>query len=348
MVFENTWLQGLLGDATIAALLADDQQLCIMLDIEAAYSNALVASGVVTSQIAAPVLAALQTPILDHAALRSGVQIDGMVVPSLIRQLKKQLPPECHVALHHGLTSQDIIDTAFAVTLKAVLDIYVGRLTHLISALDALIAAHGTKPLMARTRMQAALPITVADRVATWRQPLSDHINRLEGLRPILEVLSIGGPVGIRNIDAVAEHMGVTLGLGLTQKAPHSMRSNMVDLAHWLSLVTGSLGKMGQDIALMAQQGVEDIELKDGGKSSAMAHKTNPVNAEALVTLARFNATQAGGVHQALIHEQERSGAAWALEWMLLPPMMQATGAALNAAQRVVEDIDNIGTTDAS
>jgi 3-carboxy-cis,cis-muconate cycloisomerase len=93
-------------------------------------------------------------------------------------------------------------------------------------------------------------------------------------------------------------------------------------------MVTGSLGKIGQDIAMMAQNEIGEVSLEGGGKSSAMHHKSNPVAAEILVAIARFNAGLLGIVHQSLIHEQERSGAAWALEWMTLPTMLEAVGAA--------------------
>jgi 3-carboxy-cis,cis-muconate cycloisomerase len=110
-----------------------------------------------------------------------------------------------------------------------------------------------------------------------------------------------------------------------------------------LSLITGSLGKIGQDIALLAQDG-EEIELAGGGGSSAMAHKQNPVAAETLVSLARFNATQLSGIHQALIHEQERSGGAWTLEWLILPQMVMSTAASLRLAQEVTGNIRQLGT----
>ncbi|MBR7508544.1 adenylosuccinate lyase family protein, partial [Mycobacterium tuberculosis] len=60
-----------------------------------------------------------------------------------------------------------------------------------------------------------------------------------------------------------------------------------------------------------------------------MPHKQNPVQAELLVTLARYNATQLSGMHQALVHEQERSGTAWTLEWMILPSMVMASATSL-------------------
>ncbi|HEV3043599.1 MAG TPA: 3-carboxy-cis,cis-muconate cycloisomerase, partial [Roseiarcus sp.] len=61
-------------------------------------------------------------------------------------------------------------------------------------------------------------------------------------------------------------------------------------------------------------------------------HKSNPVRAEVLVALARFNAALLGAEHQALVHENERSGAAWTLEWLTLPQMAAATGASLRHA----------------
>ena len=93
----------------------------------------------------------------------------------------------------------------------------------------------------------------------------------------------------------------------------------------------------------MAQAG-DEIELKGGGGSSAMPHKQNPVAAETLVTLARFNATQLSGMHQALVHEQERSGSAWTLEWLILPQMAIAAAGALRLANTLVEQIETIGT----
>ncbi|RVN80916.1 3-carboxy-cis,cis-muconate cycloisomerase, partial [Sinorhizobium meliloti] len=114
------------------------------------------------------------------------------------------------------------------------------------------------------------------------------------------------------------------------------------DFAHLRSLVTGSLGKFGQDVALMAQAG-DEIVLAGGGGSSAMPHKQNPVAAEVLVTLARFNATQVSAIHQSLVHEQERSGSAWTLEWLILPQMVGATAAALRLAAELAGNVRRLG-----
>jgi 3-carboxy-cis,cis-muconate cycloisomerase len=93
----------------------------------------------------------------------------------------------------------------------------------------------------------------------------------------------------------------------------------------------------------MAQNRVGDISLEGGGGSSAMPHKQNPIAAEVLVALAHYNATLTGGMHEALVHEQERSGAAWTLEWLILPQMVMASGASLRTAQALLRQVIRIG-----
>jgi 3-carboxy-cis,cis-muconate cycloisomerase len=77
-----------------------------------------------------------------------------------------------------------------------------------------------------------------------------------------------------------------------------------------------------------------------------MAHKQNPIAAEMLVTLARFNAVQVSGMHQSLVHEAERSGAAWTLEWLILPQMLMATAASTRIALRLLGSIERLGVQD--
>ena len=70
-----------------------------------------------------------------------------------------------------------------------------------------------------------------------------------------------------------------------------------------------------------------------------MAHKANPVNAEVLVALARYNAGLVGTLQQSMVHENERSGAAWTLEWLTLPSIVTTTGASLRLARILLEQL---------
>jgi 3-carboxy-cis,cis-muconate cycloisomerase len=89
-------------------------------------------------------------------------------------------------------------------------------------------------------------------------------------------------------------------------------------------------------VALMAQSEVAAIRLDSGGSSSSMPHKVNPVGAEVLVALAHYNAVLLSGLHVAMVHENERSGAAWTLEWLTLPQMLRNAGGALQVARRLL------------
>ena len=121
--------------------------------------------------------------------------------------------------------------------------------------------------------------------------------------------------------------------LGLAPAEPwHAARDGLAELGGWLALVTGSLGKIGQDLVQLGASETGEVTAGAGGSSSTMPNKANPVAAEALVTLARLNAHALGALHQSLPAAQERDGAAWALEWFALPAMCAAAGAATRHA----------------
>lgn len=343
--FDHPWLSGLMGDPDMAQVWSATATLNHMRRFEAAWSRTLGSVGFYDEKTAERAAQRIEQADIKIADLRDGTAIDGLLIPRLVAQLRAAAGDD---AVHTGGTSQDVIDTALALTLRDTTDLLINRLTGLAATLATLETRFGANPLMGRTRMQAATMITVADRVQTWRLPLIDHLDRLRTQRPMVERVQIGGASGDRaalgdKADQITTEMAAALGLNPTDSAWHTMRGTVVDHANTLALISGSLGKIGQDIALMAQQGIEDIALTGSGRSSAMPHKQNPILAELLVTLARFNAVQVSGMHQAMIHEQERSGTTWALEWMILPQMALATGRATSAAQTLCENITAIG-----
>ncbi|AUH33638.1 3-carboxy-cis,cis-muconate cycloisomerase [Paracoccus tegillarcae] len=338
----------LTGDAGVTALFTDEAWIARIAEVEAALSLAAGTAGAVATDLAGEAAAFVLAFRPDMAALQARMPQDGLPIPEYVRQLKEAADPRLHPALHTGATSQDILDTALLLALARLNDRFDGEVTALATALDDLNARQGDQPLMGRTRMQAALPITVRDRVSAWGAPLPRHKDRLAQLRPRLEVVQYGGAVGLRGGpdnraggDAIADALADRLGLHRAPAPWHSARDGLAEYAGWLSLVTGATGKIGQDIALMAQ--MSEVTLSGGGSSSAMPHKQNPVAAETLVTLARDNAGQLALMHQALLHEQERSGAAWVLEWLTLPRMLSATARSLSLCTDLIGRVERMG-----
>lgn len=344
--FDHPYLSGLLGDEAVAAEFSASADIHAMLAFEAALARAEAVHGVIPERAADRITEACRAFSPDVIALKRAMGVDGVVVPELVRQLRVATGGEAAEYVHYGATSQDAIDTSLMLRMKAVAGHFAVRLGNVVAVLEACDDEWGERVLMGRTRMQAAIAITVSDRLRSWIEPLLDHRDRLEAMDRDLFAVQFGGAAGtLEKLGDRADDVRATLAeeLGLADFAQwHSQRAEVADLANALSLITGSLGKLGQDIALMAQQG-EEIELAGGGGSSAMAHKRNPVAAEVLVSLARFNATQLSGMHQALVHEQERSGAAWTLEWLIMPQMAGATAAALRLAAELAGNMRRLG-----
>ena len=342
--FDHPFLSGLVGDIEIAAYFSAEADIRAMLSFEAALARAEAAHGIIPAQAARTIGEVCAGFTADVQSLKVATARDGVVIPDLVKQLRKAVGGEAAQHVHFGATSQDAIDTSLMLRLKSITFLFGGRLHTVVSGMAALERQFGTNRLMGHTRMQAAIPITAADRIAAWRTPLEIYHDRLtEQTFPV----QFGGAAGtLEKLGAEASAVRASLAqeLGLTDEPQwQSRRSRIADLANLYSLLSGSLGKFGQDVALLAEAGGE-IELAGGGTSSAMAHKQNPVAAETLVALARFNATQLSAIYHSLVHEQERSGAAWTLEWLVLPQMVMATAASLRLAAELIGNIKRLGT----
>ncbi|MGF1622379.1 MAG: 3-carboxy-cis,cis-muconate cycloisomerase [Rhodomicrobiaceae bacterium] len=347
-LFDHPLFAGLLGDPTISHAFSTEAELAAMVRFESALAEVEAELGIIPAEAARAIVKACAAFSPDLEKLRDDVQRDGLAVPGLVKQLRASVGEPHGAHFHFGATSQDLMDTGLILRLQPVLDRFHQRLQELADALVVLDERFGAHPLMGKTRMRSALPITVAIRLRNWSEPLHVHEAQLNALRPALSTLQFAGAVGTLDKlgdrgPAVRNALAARLGLNAPAGSWHVQRTRFGDFGNWLSAVTATLGKMGADLALMGLDEVGAAELTGGGGSSAMPHKQNPVAAETLTALARYNAAQLGGLHQALVHEHERSGAMWTLEWLILPGMVAATGAALLTANRLALSIEHLG-----
>ena len=333
-------IDAMLSDETVEALLSDESQLEAMLRVEIALAKAEATAGLISDDAARAIERGLGEFAPDWDDLAEGMRRDGVMVPRLVAQMRAAVGSEHAAALHKGATSQDIVDTALMLQLGPILGLYYEHIEALLSGLRAVTARDGAKPLMAHTRMQPALPFTVAAKLRAWIEPLEQHRRDLAATTGLLSV-QLGGPIGDRSSfagtgDTIAAQMAEELGLA---DAPcwHASRTRIVTIGGHVSALSGTLGKIGADVGLLALTGA--VAVAGGGTSSAMAHKSNPVAAEHLVALAHQNAALVGALHHAMVHENERSGAAWTLEWLTLPQMLRNTAGALRIATDLAQAI---------
>jgi 3-carboxy-cis,cis-muconate cycloisomerase len=352
--FDSALFGPLLSDAELAALLDDRAQLRALLAFEAALARAEGKVGVIPQAAAERIAAVAEGLVLDPAALAEGTARDGIPVPALVAKLREAVAREAGGEaagyVHWGATTQDVMDTGLVLRLRSVLEILGDRLVALIDGLARLAQEERGTVMIARTRGQQATPTSFGLKAAGWLAPLIRHDARLFELRPRLEVLSLGGAVG--NLSALGEQgLAVEAALAGELRLPapsmpwHSQRDSLIEFGNWLGLVSGSLGKLAGDVLLLCQNEVGELREgahngQRGGGSSTLPQKSNPVRSEAVLSLTRHAAGLAGQLQHAAFHQHERDGAAWQLEWLLLPQMAVATGAALVQSIALVESLE--------
>jgi 3-carboxy-cis,cis-muconate cycloisomerase len=338
-------LAPILGDDAAARLFSAEADLEAMLRFEVALAEAQSRSGLVTAEAAKQIAIVAQGLSRNSADHAEAIARDAMVVPGLVAALKKAAGPSLEASIHLGSTSQDVIDTSLMLRAKQAISGIVERSKTIENLLSDLEKRFGALPLTARTRMQKALQVTVSNRLALWR--IGNAAARTS-LASLSFPLQFGGPVGTLEAfgpkgSALKRELALALGLDVLDHCWHTERSPILSIGNACAGVTTALGKIGIDVVLMAQNEFSEVKLQGGGTSSVMHHKQNPVKAEVLVTLARFNASQLSALHAAGVHEQERSGTAWTLEWMVLPQMIVAAAASARLTEELLRSIERFG-----
>lgn len=335
----------LLGDAEVARLFSDHAEIAAMLRVEAALARVQGALGLIPAEAAAAIERAAREVAIDPAALAGETARNGVPVPGLLAAFRSAAgTPEAMQYLHWGATSQDIMDTALALRLREVLDLWQGRLDGLVERLGALAAAHAELPMAARTYGQTATPTSFGAVVAGWGWPLLDWRDGLASLRGEVLRVSLSGAAGTLSAmggrgPEVRAALARALGLADPGRDWHADRSGMARLGGFAAGLAGSLGKMGEDLILLAQSGLAEVSLGGGGGSSTMPQKQNPVAPSALVALARHVIGLAGLLQGAGLHRQQRDGAAWFTEWLTLPQLCIATGRMLSLSQEILSGL---------
>ncbi|TVP72485.1 MAG: 3-carboxy-cis,cis-muconate cycloisomerase [Rhodobacteraceae bacterium] len=340
--FTSALTAPLFGDAEAAEILSDQAFIAHMITVEAALARACAAVGLVRPADAEALCVTLAQARISPEQLGTGMASAGVPVPALVAELRKNCGAEGQ-ALHWGATSQDIVDCAHVLQWCALADLLAGRLSALLDAMAALSAAQADTVMAGRTRSQIATPITLGLRIATWAQPLITLEAELPDLKTRLMRVQFGGSSGSGS--AVGEKAGV-LSMALAQElglapAPcwHLDRSGPQALGAWLVRLSASLGKLARDLSLAGRSEIGEIRAGTGGGSSTMPQKSNPVSAEAVISLAQYTTALQPLLAQAAMAQEERDGAAWALEWLALPQMGVAASAGLRHAHALITSL---------
>jgi 3-carboxy-cis,cis-muconate cycloisomerase len=329
----------LFSDAEISGLFTDEAYIRALVEVEAALARAQARVGIIPAA-AAEQISKVKAAEIDITALTKGTIRSGFPIIALVQQLRTHAGADAAPYVHWGATTQDIMDTASVLQIRAAIELSKRAMREIMRHLSELAQRHRRTVMAGRTHGQQALPITFGLKVAGWIAPIMRHAERLDEILPRLLVVQFGGAAGTlaalgdKGL-AVAQGLADELNLLMPVMSWHAQRDSLVEFAGWLGLVTGSLGKMAQDVILLAQTEVGEVaesgEQGRGG-SSTMPQKSNPITSELMLAAARTNASLLSALHQAQIQEHERATHGWQVEWLTLPQMMMLTGGALKHA----------------
>ncbi|WP_325437692.1 3-carboxy-cis,cis-muconate cycloisomerase [Pseudomonas nitroreducens] len=333
------------------AIFSDHGRVQGMLDFEAALARAEARVGVIPANAVAPITAACRAELYDFEALAQAICSAGNSAIPLVKALGKRIAAEDAEAerhVHLGATSQDAMDSGLVLQLRAAIELLESDLALLADALAVQAQAHAGTPMVGRTWLQHATPVTLGMKIAGWLGAITRHRQRLNELKPRLLCLQFGGASGSlaalgEQGFAVAEALAEELGLQLPEQPWHTQRDRLVEFASLLGLVAGSLGKLGRDLSLLMQtEAGEVFEPSAPGKggSSTMPHKRNPVGAAVLIGAATRAPGLVSTLFSAMPQEHERSLGLWHAEWESLPELCCLVSGSLQQALSLVPGLE--------
>jgi 3-carboxy-cis,cis-muconate cycloisomerase len=344
-------LAPMLSSAAMRAICDDAAYLQHMLDFEAALARAEAAIGVIPVNVAGPITKACRSESFELNALAEAATRSGNLAIPLVKALTASVAKDDADAaryVHWGATSQDVIDTAAMLTLRAAIDALLEDLDRAIAGFAKLAKQHRATAMVARTWLQHALPMPFGLKLAEYAAALHRSRARLHRTRKETLALQFGGAAGTLaalgdNGWRVAEKLAQELELPLPDAPWHTHRDRMAEAASVLAILAGTCGKIARDVSLMMQTDVAEAFEPSGegrGGSSTMPHKRNPIAAATALAAATMAPNLAATMFASQVQDHERSAGPWHAEWPTLPTLLLITSGALAAMVDIAEGLE--------
>ena len=344
-------LAPMLSSAAMRAVCDDATYLQHMLGFEAALARAETATGVIPASAADPIAKACKAGSFDPGALAEAATRSGNLAIPLVKALTAHVAkadPDAARYVHGGATSQDVIDTAAMLTLRAAIDALLGDIDRAIAGFAKLATRHRDTAMVARTWLQHALPMPFGLKLAEYAAALHRSRLRLQRVRSEGLALQFGGAAGTLAALGdkgllVAERLAQELELPLPAAPWHTHRDRIAEAASVFAILAGTCGKIARDIQLMMQTDVAEAFEPAGegrGGSSTMPHKRNPVAAATALAAATMAPGLAATILTAQVQDHERSAGPWHAEWPTLPMLLLVTSGALAATVDIAEGLE--------
>ncbi len=328
-------------------IFSDETRIQRYLDIEAALARAQARLGIIPREAAEEIGRQALVEKFDLAKLKARTEVVGYPVLPVVEQLVALCADHLGEWAHWGATTQDITDTAAVLQVREALALIDDDLKAISELLAALAARYRDTPMAGRSNLQQAVPVTFGFKMAVVLAAFDRHRARLRELRPRVLVAEFGGAagtlasLGTRGLEVQAA-LCQELGLAQPEIAWHTVRDGFAEVACFLGLVTGTLGKIATDVKLLMQTEVGEVFepfVPGRGSSSTMPQKRNPIASNYILACTSVVRQQVAAVLEAMVGDHERSTGPWEIEWIALPEIFLLAAGALSQARKMLSGL---------
>jgi len=347
-IIDSAIFQGIFTSDEMRHVWSDENRTQKYLDIEAALAKVQGRLGLIPEEAAEEIVSHCRLDQIDMVKLRAQTERIGYPILGVVSQLNLLCRDKLGEYCHWGATTQDITDTATVLQIREGLDIVDRELAAISAAMAKLAREHRDTPMIGRSNLQQAIPVTFGYKMAGLLSAIERHRERLGQLRPRVLVGEFAGAAGtLASLEtgamATQAALCAELGLGQPVIAWHTIRDNIAEVGAFLGLVGGTLGKLSMDVKLMMQTEVGEVYepfAHGRGSSSTMPQKRNPISScyiHAAVSVVRQHAA---ALMDAMIADHERSTGPWEIEWIALPEAFCLMAGALKQARFILEGLE--------
>ena len=322
-------------------LWSDENKYRCWLTVETAASEALAEAGVVPLEAARAIRERGDFDLARIEAVEAEVKHDVIAFTTAVAE---KIGPESRW-LHYGLTSNDVVDTAQALQIKAASAILRADLVALAAVLRKRALEFKHTPVIGRTHGIHAEPTTFGLKLLNWYAETERNIARFEAAAEGMRVGKLSGAVGTfghlkpEHEEAICARLGLEPALIASQVIQRDRHAHYIST---LAIITGTLDKIATEVRHLQRTEVREASEYFSEKqkgSSAMPHKKNPILSEQISGLARVVRANAQAAYEniALWHERDISHSS--VERVILPDSTILTDYLLNKTATLIDQL---------
>jgi 3-carboxy-cis,cis-muconate cycloisomerase len=336
------------SDVAMRQVWSDENRTAKYLDIERALAKVQGELGIIPKEAADEIVKNCELGTIDWAKLKAKTEQIGYPIIAVVNHINAHCRDGLGEYCHWGATTQDITDTAAVLQIREGLAIVEQDLKEISQSLAKLAKTYRDTPIIGRSNLQQATPITFGYKMASILAGIERHRERLQQLKPRVLVGEFGGASGTLSsleTGAMETQAGLMKELGLGQPliSWHTVRDNFAEVGAFLGIVGGSLGKIAMDVKLLMQTEVAEVfePFAPGrGSSSTMPQKRNPISCLYIHANISVVRQLAASLMDAMVADHERSTGPWEIEWVALTDIFCLMSGALKQTKFILAGLE--------